>query len=292
MLTTLAQRWREGRATYRPSGELFDPRGWFVEEIHNDRTPRAFVAAHHYLRTLPPTRRRFGLYAPGGALAGVAVFCVPSRDEVLSPLPGGRDASATLGRFVLLDEVRANSETWFLSRALAVLRREGWAGVVSFSDPFPRTDAAGAVTFPGHIGNLYQALGAVYLGRARSEGLLLLPDGRSFDRRTLSKALRGERGQRYAVAQLVAAGAIAPSAGEDLGAWSRAWVPRVTRRVKHPGTLKYVFPLAAGAKRDVKRVVGAGLPYVKLCDVGLCSAATPKHRPGCTRNTPFVGGGP
>ena len=152
MLTTLAQRWREGRATYRPSGELFDPRGWFVEEIHNDRTPRAFVAAHHYLRTLPPTRRRFGLYAPGGALAGVAVFCVPSRDEVLSPLPGGRDASATLGRFV--------------------------------------------------------------------------------------------------------------------------------------------FPLAAGAKRDVKRVVGAGLPYVKLCDVGLCSAATPKHRPGCTRNTPFVGGGP
>lgn len=288
MITSVSQRWREQRTSYRPSGEPFDQRGWSVEAIADDTTPKVFVAAHHYLKTLPPTRRRFGLYAPGGCLSGVAVFCVPSRDEVLWPLPGGRDASATLGRFVLLDAVHGNAETFFLARALDALRREGWAGVVSFSDPVPRTDATGRKTFVGHIGGIYQSASAIYLGRAKADTLHLLPDGRTFDRRTLSKARHGERGQAYAIAQLVAAGAASPSG--DLRAWVDLWLPRVTRRVRHPGNLKYVLPLSRGARRDVRRAVGKGLPYVKLCDVGLCNVETPKHRPGCTRNTPLAGG--
>lgn len=284
MISPVVQRWREGRDSYRPAGEPFDPRGWSVEAIADDTTPKAFVAAHHYLGTLPPTRRRFGLYAPGGALSGVAVFCVPSRVEVLSPLPGGLEENATLGRFVLLDDVRANSESWFLARALEALKREGFAGVVSFSDPNPRTDAEGRVVFKGHIGNIYQALGARFLGQREAETVLLLPSGRTFDRRTLAKARSGERGQRYAVAQLVAAGAPEPSPRQSLSTWVERWLPRVTRKVRQAGTLKYVFPLAEGAKRDVKRAVGAGLPYVKLCDVGLCTETTPRHRPGCVRS--------
>lgn len=281
MITSVAQRWRERRASYRPAGEPFDPRGWNAEPIADDTTPRAFLERHHYLRTLPPTQRRFGLYAPGGLLSGVAIFGVPTRLEVFRPLPGGYSDTCVLSRFALLDEVRGNGETWFLARCLDALRREGRSGVATFADPVPRRTLDGRLTTPGHVGNAYQAASAVFVGRRKAESLLLLPDATSFDRRTLSKA---KHGQRYAIARLVAAGA-EPPRDRDLEAWVTAWLPRVTRTVKHAGNLKYVIPLTPGARRDVKRAVGKGLPYPKLCDVGLCAGRASTHRPGCDRRS-------
>lgn len=282
MITAVAQRWRDRRASYRPAGEPFAPQGWTVAAIADDTTPRAFLARHHYLRTLPPTQRRFGLYAPGGELAGVAIFGVPAQRAVLRPLPGGYSDACVLSRFALLDDVRGNGESWFLARALDALRREGWGGVVTFADPVPRTTLDGRVTTPGHVGNVYQSSSAVYVGRARADALLLLPDATSFDRRTLAKAKSGERGVRYAVAQLVAAGAEPPRGG-DLAAWVAEWLPRVTRSVRHAGNLKYVIPLTRGARREVARAVGDGLPYPKLCDVELCVGRAAHHRPTCAR---------
>ena len=51
------------------------------------------------------------------------------------------------------------------------------------------------------------------------------------------------------------------------------------RRIPHAGNLKYVFPLARGVAVDV----GEGLPYPKLCDVGLCAGRARFHRPTCAR---------
>ena len=39
-------------------------------------------------------------------------------------------------------------------------------GVVSFSDPSARTTAAGALVFAGHLGTIYAAHNATYVGRA------------------------------------------------------------------------------------------------------------------------------
>jgi hypothetical protein len=72
-----------------------------------------------------------------------------------------------VGRFVLLDEVPVNGETWFLARAFAALARDGVEGVLAFADPEPRATADGTVVFPGHVGTIYQAHNAVYRGRAR-----------------------------------------------------------------------------------------------------------------------------
>jgi hypothetical protein len=54
---------------------------------------------------------------------------------------------------------------------------QGLCGVVSFSDPVPRRTAAGTLVFPGHIGTIYQASNAEYLGR-RTPCRILLPEGR------------------------------------------------------------------------------------------------------------------
>lgn len=116
----------------------------------------------------------------------------------------------------------------------------------------------------------------VHIGRARPDVVHLLPDGRVFSRRCIAKIRAGERGREYAAAQLVAAGA-SPVEG-DPREWLARELPRVTRRERHPGNLKYVFALDPA----VRAAVGEGLPYVKLCDLGLCDGAR-MHRPTCGR---------
>jgi hypothetical protein len=255
MLTDSCQRWRERRDSYRPAGELFEPRAFEVSPIESDRTARAFVEAHHYSGSYPAARRRFGLFERG-ELVGVAVFSVPMRAEALRPwtMADGLE----LGRFVLLDGVRANGETWFLARCLDALKREGFAGVVSLSDPTARTSASGAVVFGGHVGTIYQASNAVYTGRASPQTLRLLPDGSVFSNRAASKIRKSERGWRYAVDQLVAHGASEPRG--DLHAWLREVVPTITRPLRHHGNHRYLFALS----RAAKRAIPASLAYPKI----------------------------
>jgi hypothetical protein len=268
------QRWRNGRDFYRPAGEAFDPRAHDVAEIPDDTTARAFVVAHHYSRSYPAARRRFGLYARG-QLVGVAVFSVPMTPAALRPLPP--EASLELGRFVLLDDVKANGESWFFARCREALARDGFAGVVAFSDPMPRRAADGTVVLPGHVGTIYQASNAVYLGRATARTLHLLPDGTVVSPRALQKIRAGERGWRYAVAQLEAHGAT-PLAG-DPRAWLREQLPRVARTVRHQGNHKYAIGLARAGRRALRDV--RGLPYPKNDTVALSYDGLPFLRVLC-----------
>lgn len=255
MITSVVQRWRERRGSYRPAGEVFDPRAFDVAAMPTDAPARAFVVAHHYSGTYPAARFRFALLERG-QLAGVAVFSVPMNDAAFDPLP--RDASVELGRFVLLDHVRANGESWFLARCLEQLRRAGLAGVVSFSDPEPRVDATGAVAFRGHVGTIYQASNACYVGRGTTRTIRVFPDGTVMSARALQKIRAQDSGWRYAVGQLVAHGA-APLEG-DPRAWLAAQLPRVTRTVRHHGNHKYLFAL----NRASRRALPAARPYPKF----------------------------
>lgn len=260
------QRWRAHRASYRPAGEPINTRLYEVAELLQDAPARAFVEAHHYAASYPVARFRFGLFR-GAALEGVAVFSVPMRPEVLRPFPAKE--AVELGRFVLLDAVPANGESWFLARALEQLHREGLAGVVAFSDPTPRQRQDGSLLFPGHLGTIYQASNATYAGRATPRTLRLLPDGRVFSDRAASKIRQLERGWRYAVEQLVQAGALAPTPGEDLAAWLRCWLPRVTRPLRHPGNHRYLLAL----DRSARRLLPEPQPFPKLADLPLLRRA-------------------
>lgn len=256
MIASLCQRWRARRCTWRPAGERFEPRRYEVAPIESDREARAFVEAHHYSGSYPAARRRFGLYE-GAELVGVAVFSQPMREAVLHPFT--RDVAAELGRFVLLDRVPGNAETWALARCLDALRCDGFEAVTSFSDPEPRTDASGRPVFVGHVGTIYQAASAVYAGRARASALHLLPDGTSLSRRSIAKVARGERGWRYVRDLLVAHGAPEPSG--DLAAWLPVALSATTRQLRHSGNHKYFLPLTSSAR---KAVGGLALPYPRL----------------------------
>jgi len=253
--TDRVQRWRDRRSTYRPAREVVDVSSLEVAPIERDRVAKDFVTTHHYSGSYPAARYRFGLYSDG--LAGVAVFSVPANYRTFDVLPGRVEENVELGRFVLLDEIGANAESWFIARCFDLLRREGIVGVVSFSDPVPRSSVDGGVVFAGHIGTIYQATNGHYLGRSKPKGLLLLPDGSSLHPRARSKVRFRERGWKRVVSKLVAHGA---PEFDDTPQWLGRALQRVTRRVRHSGNHKYAWTL----RRRDRRFLPDSLPYPKF----------------------------
>jgi len=267
------QRWRDRRDSFRSSAEPFDPSRFGVELIETDSVAREFVKRHHYSGSYPAARVRVGLYRSAGVfgdeLVGVAVFSVPMSQRVI-PKYTGRPSSegVELGRFVLLDDVRANAESWFLSRAFGVLAeaKPEVAAVLSYSDPVRRTAADGSTVLPGHVGTIYQATNARYVGRSKYRNDWIAANGRIVSPRALSKIRKGETGARYATAKLLELGAPARRFGEDPAEWvRRALSDGPFRKVRHPGNHAYLFAVG-GSKRQRRQTAKAfppSLPYPK-----------------------------
>lgn len=269
MIVERVQRHLDGSVRWRPAREVVDLSGLDVAPVGRDAA-RCFVERHHYERSYPAGRYRFGLFERGGALVGVAVFSQPVNDLSTACLPGEPLERVELGRFVLLDRVGANAETWFLGRCFASLRSEGLTGVVSFSDPAPRRTSAGAVVMPGHVGTIYQAHNATYLGRSKAERRRVLPDGTIAHNRLLAKIRNRERGGLAAVDRLVAHGARPPQPGEDLRAWLERELRSIARPFPHQGNHKYAWTLHRRNRRHLERYLerrGGALPYPKIADV-------------------------
>jgi len=248
-----SQRWRERRSIWRPTAEFFDPAGFDVAPI-GEREAKAFVVEHHYSASYPAARLAVGLFE-GRTLAGVAVFSVPMRDAVLTRWTGlDRTRACELGRFVLLDRIAGNAETWFLARALGCVRREkSIDAVVAFSDPLMRCDAKGRVIMPGHVGGIYASSSAYYAGRSRARNLWFDADGRVVSERALSKLARDDRGAERVYARLRAAGAPARLPFEVGDAYiARALANGPFERRAHPGNHAYL--LASGAPSVRRRL--------------------------------------
>lgn len=258
------QRWRERRSTYRPAGEVIRTGEYEVQPI-GELEAKAFVEAHHYSRSYPAARFRFGLFHLG-TLVGVAVFSQPFLAETITNVFAGwsADDGVELGRFVLLDEVPGNGETWFLARCFEYLR-PNVRGVISFADPQPRTTLAGETIFPGHVGTIYQALNGHYLGRSGAASLRLLPDGTVFSNFASGKLRRLKTGWRSAVETLRRWGADDLTPADVLVpelriAWLERWRRELTRPMRHQGNHRYAWALDRRARRSLPDSTG---PYPK-----------------------------
>jgi hypothetical protein len=82
-----------------------------VAVLADDREAKRFIIKHHYSRSYPAARRRFGLYREGN-LVGCAIFSNPTNTKSLTNVFNVDPCLlAELGRLVLLDEVEANGES-------------------------------------------------------------------------------------------------------------------------------------------------------------------------------------
>lgn len=255
--TPRSQRWRDRRSHFVGDGGIFDPSIFSVEVISCGREAKPFVLAHHYSGSFPATRLSCGLFRNGvggrAELVGVCSFAVPMNNAAIPKHTGLGDplAGVDLGRLVLLDDVPSNAESWFVSRAFRLLRREkpGILSVIAYSDPVRRIGEDGRIVMPGHIGMVYQALSACFRGRSSARTDLIMPDGRILSPRAVSKIRNGESGCAYAERQLTASGVPARSFGEDPAGWIlRLQGIGALKRRRHPGNLVYTFALTRAAR--------------------------------------------
>lgn len=283
------QRWRDGAHTWRHRSEGgFDRARYEVAAIAEDEAKR-FVTRHHYSGSYPAAKLRYGLFVTAQALVtarsrsgssfapesnslvGVAVLSVPMSAKALTGVFPGFvpfDESIELGRFVLLDEVPANGESFFLSQAFRLAARDGMRGVVSFSDPLPRRAAGGAVVVPGHVGTIYQAANALYLGRGTARTLYVMPDGTTLNARSVQKVRAQERGHQSVERLLQSLGAEPLRPGQDPAAWLHGALDAAgIRRLRHHGNHRYAFALGNAAQRRHAELAMAHRPYPKTPDL-------------------------
>lgn len=253
------QRWTTHRTPswrHIREGE-FDQRRYDVDEVAEPRA-RRFVEQLHYSGSFPAAIHRVGMFERGTRrLVGVAVFGAPVSARTLTnafPTLTPYQEAVELSRFVLVDDVPANGESWFLARARRIVRDHGVRGVVSFADPQPRTTQAGQVVLPGHVGHIYTASNATYTGRGTPRRITLMADGSVLNARSMQKVRRQEQGHRYVEERLVAAGADPYTGREAPGEWQKvALTAAGARSVRHAGNHRFLFRL--GSPRD-----RAGIP--------------------------------
>lgn len=246
------QRWRNGRASYRPASEPFDHR-WAAVEPIDESTAKAYVLEHHYSHSYPAARFRAGLFVSAPfqkpVLKGVGVFSVPMNQSVIPSYFDGLapNEGCELGRFVLADDVAANGESWSLARMkrLLITALPSVKGVVAYCDPIERRDADGVVVKRGHLGTIYKATNSRYRGRSSARTLWLAPSGECLADRMLSKIRMEDVGQGYAMERLRELGAPARGLAET----GIAYVQRLRtcewmRPVRHPGNLAFTWDLA------------------------------------------------
>lgn len=253
-----------GDTSFRHQSDgVFKPDDYIVAPFESDSVAKEFIRTHHYSGTYPAALQRYGLWhrssASGESLVGVAVLSAGAKAALPKAFPGltPYSHSADLGRFVLLDEVPANGESWFIGQMSKLAAATGLRGLTSFSDPLPRHRRDGSVIFPGHVGTIYQATNAVFTGRSKKKTLYLFNDGAVLDPTATSKlfAYPPAQGRRYVQEALLARDVALPRDGEPRGEWlTRVMKDGALRRFQHPGNLRYCFRLGTPAERRLVEV--------------------------------------
>lgn len=252
------QRWLHKRGSFVSDNEIIDPREFEVIELRKHAEAKRFVETHHYSGSCPTIIRCFGLLQGRTlqSLVGVAIFSRPMSDSALTKFfPGSADEALELGRFVLLDSIKSNGETFFLSRCFKTIRKD-LRGVVSFSDPHPRKAESGETVFVGHWGRIYQAASAIYAGRATPKTLHLFGDAKVFSARSQQKIREGstEKGFHYSSQLLIERGAAPLQPGENPTEWLRLWKQKLTRSVRHRGNHRYLFPFHKSDRQRLETI--------------------------------------
>lgn len=261
-----AQRWSFGVPSWRHASEGGFRRARYEVVRIDEPTARHYVTSQHYLSGWPASIHRFGMLdteavpgpddqtAQGHVLVWVVVLASPMNERVLTvPFPQlvPYAESAELARLIVSASVPANGETFLVSRALRLAAESGVRGGVSFADPVPRRRVTGdgvVIGSPGHLGIVYQALGARFTGRGTARSLCVLPDGSVLNARSKAKVTGREAGSGGVVRRLELLGARPLPPDEDPARWLAEVLPAIGARTsRHPGNLRFCgqFPRVA-----------------------------------------------
>lgn len=122
----------------------------------SSRVGKEFIRIHHYSHGVNNGPMCYGLF-DDSELIGVIAFATPCSEAVCASVFGEemKMSVTELHRLVGLDDTARNSESWFIARALRLLKKDRpkYNAVVSFAD-----------ATQNHVGTIYQATNAIYCG--------------------------------------------------------------------------------------------------------------------------------
>ena len=135
------------------------------------KSAKAYIHEHHYSHgSHNGPSPCYGLY-DNETLIGVLMFATPCSENVRASIFGEdyKDAVIELHRLHILDITPRNTESWFISRCLKLLKvdRPKTLAVLSFSD-----------TTEGHNGTIYKATNAYRCGTTGKALFYLDQEGR------------------------------------------------------------------------------------------------------------------
>jgi len=114
----------------------------------------SFCQQWHYSKTCPPGYEYFGLYN-NEKLIAVICYGTPAMRNQLKCY--GVDVE--LRRLCCIDDTPKNTESYFISHTLKIIKNKGYKKVLSLADP----------SF-NHTGNIYKATNFKYMGEERGGG--------------------------------------------------------------------------------------------------------------------------
>jgi hypothetical protein len=114
------------------------------------RLAREIVEREHYLHRKPPVSYAFGLFLSDEPVGVVTFGCPASHHMRAGACPSDPSRVLELNRLWVADSMPANSESWFVSRALRQMP--------------PRIVLSYADTTQGHHGGVYRAMSFEYAG--------------------------------------------------------------------------------------------------------------------------------
>jgi hypothetical protein len=257
------QRWASGNEFRLPAGrDLFVADARYTVDIAPHAMSKAFIVEHHYAHSFPSSVVRVGLWRDR-TLVGLANFGNPSNERVIPCWTdlGPRDG-LELNRLLLLPEIGYGGESWFIRRALALVRAiKPIRVVLSYADPVERRSVSGQVVCPGHIGTIYQASNALFCGRAAARTVWLAPNGMIVNEKARSKISQQDVGRDYSERILADLCGEPRRFGED----PRDYLARVRslfRLLRHEGNLLYALPMDRDTRRALSLRYGTR-PYPK-----------------------------
>lgn len=144
--------------------------GYEVKKIQCKQA-KEYIIQHHYSHGCHNAPSPcYGLF-DNDKLIGVLMFATPCSEAVRSSLFGSeyKKHVIELHRLHILDVTPRNTESWFISRCLKLLRKDkpDIHGVISFSD----------IT-EGHSGVIYQATNAFFCGQTSKRNFYIDENGR------------------------------------------------------------------------------------------------------------------
>lgn len=259
MEVNFTQRWRERKALFLQRQIFFNPRRHDIEKI-STKLAADWIIKHHYLGSFPSATVCYGIFRDGD-LSGVAVLGTAQHKNTIPNVFGESHSKdcLLLQRFALLDALEFNAESYFLARVRALLKREGYCGILTMSDDTPKTDALGNIIFPGHIGTIFKSDNAAFLGRTAKSDEYLFADGIVLSNRSFSKLVNDESGWNYTARKFERYGASpCPQTAAERREWGFYWRARLTRKQQNFGKLRYAWSL------HQKIVLPASLPYPRI----------------------------